>query len=346
MFVTSRRRFSSPFLAIATSALIFLQLSAMSAPGLFPENNDNILLAAETPPPNTATPSKGTTEEIGTDPASFQNRLKKIILDSLSRQKIPYKNFVWLTPKAVDSAILALPFSVDVGAQKIVLPVYVINHRYLVTTPLLDISRHYAVVPSIPPPQPIALSLSSTNFDLEKFPSNGKKEAPHLVIMFGDEQCAACRRWNRQEEASIRKDPTIRFVYIPYPQVTIHKNALTAAIFEMCAFQAKPSSFWAIHDQIDRRVEMKNIDKAGLTPIFSGFMLQAGIPTGAVKRCMDESRPLETISKAGNTLGERIGVPAPPVFLIDGQVKQGYMTYAQIKQSMSTAKASVTTSNP
>lgn len=346
MFVTSRRRFSGPFLAIATSALIFLQLAAISAPGLFPENKDNTLLAAETPPPTTVPPSKGPTEEIGTDPVSFQNRLKKIILDSLSRQRIPYKNFVWLTPKAVDSAILALPFSVDVGAQKIVLPVYVINHRYLVTTPLLDIARHYAVVPSIPPPQPIALSLASTNFDLEKFPSNGKKDAPHLVILFGDEQCAACRRWNRQEEASIRKDPTIRFVYIPYPQGTIHKNALTAAIFEMCAFQAKPSSFWSIHDQIDRRVEMKNIDKAGLTPIFSGFMLQAGIPTGAVKRCMDESRPLETISKAGNTLGERIGVPAPPVFLIDGQVKQGYMTYAQIKQSMSAAKGPVTTSNP
>lgn len=346
MPLKSKSRSFSHSLAITIAAFSLFQLAIMAAPGLLPQDNDTRLLAAEPPSTNASPPGTVSTEEVGTDPVSFQAKLKKVILESLSRQRIPYKNFVWLTPKPIDNAILALPFSVDVGAQKIVLPVYVINHRYLVTTPLLDISRHYAVVPSIPPPQPIALSLSSTDFDLARFPSTGKKEAPHLVIMFGDEQCAACRRWNRQEEESVRKDPAIRFVYIPYPQVTIHKNALTAAIFEMCAYEAKPSSFWAIHDQIDRRVELKNIDKAGLSPIFSGFMIQAGVPTGPVKHCMDESRPLEAISKAGNTLGERIGVPSPPVFLIDGQVKQGYMTYAQIKQTLSMPKNPVAPSNP
>ena len=345
MIFPPSRHFSKHFIGTATAALVFFQSGSMISSAIFP-SDANVVNAAETPKANQAAPAKDPTQEVGTDPASLQARLKKVILDSLSRQRIPYKNFVWLTPKAVDNAILALPFSVDVGAQKIVLPVYVINHRYLVTTPLLDITRHYSVVPSIPPPQPIALALPSTDFDIDSFPSTGKKDAPHILIMFGDEQCGACRRWNRQEEESVRKDPSIRFVYIPYPQVTIHKNALTAAIFEMCAFQEKPSSFWTIHDQIDRRVEMKNIDKAGLTPIFSGFMIQAGVPTAKVKKCMDESRPLEAISKAGNELGAKIGVPSPPIFLIDGQVKEGYMTYAQIKQAMSMPKTPVATANP
>lgn len=215
----------------------------LSGPSIFPDDPENIVLAQEASPNAKAPASDTTPEPLGNDPATFQARLKKVILESLSRQRIPYKNFAWLAPKVVDSAILALPFSVDVGAQKIVLPVYVINHRYLVTTPLLDIARHYSVVPSIPPPQPIALSLSSTEFDLDSFPSTGKKDAPHLVILFGDEQCGPCRRWNRQEEEAVRKDPSIRFVYIPYPQVTVHRNALPAALFEMCAFEAKPAAF-------------------------------------------------------------------------------------------------------
>ncbi len=325
---------------LSLNALLTMMAFAgiLSGPSLFPENPDNIVLAQDASLPKKTPGSDTAPEPLGNDPATFQARLKKVILESLARQRIPYKNFVWMAPKVVDSAILALPFSVDVGAQKIILPVYVINHRYLVTTPLLDIARHYSVVPSIPPPQPIALSLSSTEFDLDSFPSTGKKDAPHLVILFGDEQCGPCRRWNRKEEESVRKDPSIRFVYIPYPQVTIHRNALPAALFEMCAFEAKPAAFWTIHDQIDRRVELKDIDKAGLTPIFSGFMLQAGVSTTAVKRCMDESRPLPTISKAGNTLAAKMGVPTPPVFILDGQVRQGYLTYAEIKQALSIPK--------
>ncbi|MCL4486020.1 MAG: DsbA family protein [Nitrospirae bacterium] len=287
--------------------------------------------AAQTAPPQEKT-SPASNLPVSDDPAALQKRFQKVILDSLARQHIPYRDFAWLAPKAVDNDILALPFSIIVGAQKIVLPVYIINHRYLVTTPLLDITRHYAVVPSIPPPQPVSLFLPSSTFQLEKFPSTGPGNAPHSVIMFGDEQCSSCRRWNREVQDKVTADPSIRFTYIPYPQVTVHKNSLDAAIFEMCVYEEKPSSFWNIHNQLDQRVDLRNIAKAGLKPIFSGFMVQAGVPTPKVQQCIDQSRPLPDISKAGDALTSHIGVPSAPVFIVDGQVKPGYLSYDDIKQ--------------
>ncbi len=284
--------------------------------------------------PNTTDPSQSSAP-FADDPASLQKRFEKVILDSLARQRIPYKDFSWLAPKVVDKDILALPFSIVVGAQKIVLPVYIINHRYLVTTPLLDITRNYAVVPSIPPPQPVSLNLPTSAFEIDKFPSTGPNNALHSVIMFGDEQCSACRRWNREVQEKVTENPSIRFTYIPYPQVAMHRNSLDAAIFEMCVYQEKPSAFWTIHNQIDQKVDLKNIDKAGLEPIFSGFMVQSGVPTPKVKKCIEQSRPLPDISKAGDTLTSQIGVPSTPVFIVDGQVKSGYLSYNDILQIFS-----------
>ncbi len=281
--------------------------------------------------PQVASPATGNSP-ISDDPAALQKRFQKVILDSLARQRIPYRDFAWLAPKAVDNDILALPFSIIVGAQKIVLPVYIINHRYLVTTPLLDITRHYAVVPSIPPPQPVSLFIPSSTFMLDKFPSTGPVNAPHSLIMFGDEQCSTCRRWNREVQDKVTSDSSIRFTYIPYPQTTVHRNSLDAAIFEMCVYEEKPMAFWTIHNQLDQRVDLKNIDKAGLKPIFSGFMVQAGLPTPKVQACIDQSRPLPDISRAGDTLTSHIGVPSTPVFIVDGQVKSGYLSYDDIKQ--------------
>ena len=114
--------------------------------------------------------------------------------------------------------------------------------------------------------------------------------------------------------------------------IAINRNSLDAAIFEMCVYKEKPAAFWAIHNQLDQRVDLKNIDKAGLKPIFAGFMVQAGIPTPKVQACIDQSRPLPDISKAGDTLTSHIGVPSTPVFIVDGQVKSGYLSYDDIKQ--------------
>ena len=291
---------------------------------------------AETPPapisPQTAGPQS--------DPAALQIRFEKVIKDSLVRQRIPFSQFSWLAPKAVNSDILALPFSIVVGAQKITLPVYIIDHRYLVTTPLLDITQHNAVVQNIPPPVQVSLFIPSTTFPMDQFPATGPASAPHSLIEFGDDQCHTCRKWNREVEEEILKDKTIRFTYIPYPLASVHKNALGAAIFEMCVFQAKPGAFWNVHDQLNRRVDLKNVDDKALKPIFSGFMLQAGIASPAVNSCMEQQEPLPLISRAGDSLTSRIGVPTAPIFIIDGHVRSGYLSAEEIRKTFATGASS------
>ncbi|MHB1954051.1 MAG: hypothetical protein ACYCOU_09920 [Sulfobacillus sp.] len=84
--------------------------------------------------------------------ADLLNRFKLVIFRSLKQQHISFKNFYWLAPDPINPAILALPFSIEVGNRRFVVPLYWINHTYLVTSPNLDIARNYVVVPSIPSP--------------------------------------------------------------------------------------------------------------------------------------------------------------------------------------------------
>ena len=78
MILASSRQFSKHFIATATAALAFFQAGAMISPSILP-SDANVVNAAETPKANQAAPAKDTTQEVGTDPASLQARLKKVM---------------------------------------------------------------------------------------------------------------------------------------------------------------------------------------------------------------------------------------------------------------------------
>lgn len=50
-------------------------------------------------------------------------------------QKVPFKNFTWLDPKEVTGNVTAFPFAIDIGNKRIVSVVYLVNGRYLATSP-------------------------------------------------------------------------------------------------------------------------------------------------------------------------------------------------------------------
>ncbi|MHB8543683.1 MAG: thioredoxin domain-containing protein [Leptospirales bacterium] len=309
-------------------AFFFFSVSAIISSGLelTTDVSANTLLAVQKP--SVKQPQK----TLPMDQVALQEKFQKVIISSLTLQKVPFKKFSWLASKEISQNVTAFPFSLEVGNRRIVSVVYLVNGRYLATSPLLDITNDYKPVPEIPPPTLLAMNISSSLFQLSDFPSSGKSGQITQVIEFGDDQCPTCRKWNRNEEEKVLKDPAIHFTYIPLPLVTIHHNALKAAIFEMCAFELKPSSFWTIHDLLNRRVELGSVDSKDLGSVLSGLVSSQSLPATKMNQCTTDQRPLATIERADNTLIQHTGIPSTPTFVIAGHVKSGYLTYEEIKK--------------
>ena len=303
-------------------ALFFIAVHFLNFPGTPRAYADTPQTASKTPSGQRST----------TGQAALQDKFRKVITSSLTMQKVPFKNFTWLDPKEITGNVTAFPFAIDIGNRRIVSVVYLVNGRYLATSPLLDITDNYKPVPAIPPPSPISMNIPSSAFSLEKFPSSGKVSDTAQVIEFGDDQCPVCRRWNQNEEQKVLKDTSIRFTYIPMPLVTIHQNALKAALFEMCAFQIRPSSFWTIHDLLNRRVELGSVEEKDLDGVLTGLMSSQALPATKMNQCMNEQSPLSDIEKADNTLTQNTGIPSTPTFIVGGRVKTGYLSYEDMKK--------------
>ncbi len=270
--------------------------------------------------------------DSGSDLSALKEKFQKVIISSLQAQKVPFKKFSWLATKEIASNVTAFPFSLEIGNRKIVSVVYLVNGRYLVTSPLLDVSQNYKPVPDIPPPSPIAMDLSSSLFPLDRFPTTGNPSSPSRVIEFGDDQCPTCRKWNQEEEDKLRKDPSIQFTYIPLPLVTIHHNALKAAVFEMCVFRNKPQAFWNVHDLLNRRVELESVDEKDLDGVLSGLISSQGLPATKMNQCILDQEPLVDIQKADDILTQRTGIPSTPTFIIGSHVRTGFISYEEIKK--------------
>lgn len=288
------------------------------------------LAFGDTPPP--LAQKNGPGKSTATGQAALQDKFRKVITSSLTMQKVPYKNFNWLDPKEISANVTAFPFALDIGNRRIVSVVYLVNGRYLATSPLLDITNNYKPVPNIPPPTPISMNMPSSAFPLASFPSTGKADSPAQVIEFGDDQCPVCRKWNSNEEQKVLSDASIHFTYIPLPLVTIHQNALKSALFEMCAFRIRPSSFWTIHDLLNRRVELGSVDDKDLDGVLSGLMSSQGLPATKMNQCMNRQDPLADIENADNMLTQKTGIPSTPTFIIGGKVKTGYVSYEDIRK--------------
>src|SRR5687768_11339811 len=87
--------------------------------------------------------------------------------------------------------------------------------------------------------------------------SKGAASAPVTVYEMSDFQCPYCRKHALEVFPAIEKDYVqtgkVRWVYINFPLVSIHANALPAAELAMCA--ARMGKFWPVHDLLYQHQE-------------------------------------------------------------------------------------------
>jgi len=74
-------------------------------------------------------------------------------------------------------------------------------------------------------------------------PSKGPKDAPVMIVEFGDLQCPACKAAQPTIEALVAAEPNARFVFQNFP-LEMHNWAARGAAYADCVGRASSDAFW------------------------------------------------------------------------------------------------------
>ena len=153
--------------------------------------------------------------------------------------------------------------------------------------------------------------------------TKGIATAPVTVYEMSDFQCPYCRRFAIETFPTIEKEfiatGKVRWIFINFPLVTLHPNAMAAAEFATCA--AKQGRFWPAHDLLYAKQEAW----APLKDAGQFFMAQApalGLKRDALLTCLQSgvARKLVEADAAGAV---RAGAGSTPTFYIEGGMMAG-----------------------
>ncbi|MGA2919912.1 MAG: thioredoxin domain-containing protein [Candidatus Sulfotelmatobacter sp.] len=146
-------------------------------------------------------------------------------------------------------------------------------------------------------------------------PSRGPKDAPVMIVEFGDLQCPACKSAQPAIEALIAGEPNARFVFQNFP-LEMHNWAAKGADYAECVAQASNEAFWKfIAKTYDAQAEItaENADEK-LTAVadasgVKGADIASCAPTPATKARVE----------ASIALGKSAGVNSTPTLFINGR---------------------------
>jgi protein-disulfide isomerase len=153
--------------------------------------------------------------------------------------------------------------------------------------------------------------------------SKGASSAPVTVYEMSDFQCPYCRKHALEVFPTLEKEYVqtgkVRWVYINFPLVSIHANALPAAELAMCA--ARMGRFWPVHDLLFQH-------QATWAPLKepAPFMLSladsAKLPRPAMTTCL-QSETVRAEIQAEAEGSQRSGAASTPTFYIEGGLLAG-----------------------
>lgn len=145
-------------------------------------------------------------------------------------------------------------------------------------------------------------------------PVKGNAESQVVIREYSDFQCPACRSAT-PVVADLMKTygDQVRFEYIDFPLITIHRYAAKAAEAAQCAFDQ--DAFWDYHDLLfDRQNEWSNISSA--TEYFKDYAGELGLSQEQFDDCLDSGLKAEVVEQ-NRREGLRQGINATPTFYIN-----------------------------
>jgi protein-disulfide isomerase len=147
----------------------------------------------------------------------------------------------------------------------------------------------------------------------------GSPSAPLEVIEFGDFECPGCGRFAELTEPDVRTQLVntgkIRFRYIDFPLLNVHRNTLNAAVAAACADEQ--GQFWPMHDLIFSKQDewngeaTNNPDKV----LKTYARVIPAIDPAKFDQCLDTRQTLGKI-QSHLKLAEARQLPGTPSFII------------------------------
>lgn len=146
-------------------------------------------------------------------------------------------------------------------------------------------------------------------------PTRGPKDAPVMIVEFGDLQCPACKAAQPTIEALVAAEPTARFVFQNFP-LEIHNWAAKGAAYADCVGQASNDAFWkfvAKTYETQSDITAENADEK-LTAIADG----AGVKGADIAACAAKPDTKARVD-ASIALGKSVEVTGTPTLFINGR---------------------------
>ncbi len=169
--------------------------------------------------------------------------------------------------------------------------------------------------------------------------AKGSVSAPVTVYEMSDFQCPFCKRFAEQTFPTIEKEyiatGKVRWVFINLPIPELHKNAIPAAQFGVCAM--KQGKFWPTHDRLFATQEQW-ADLKDPTPFFVSLIAPLGLTKSTMQACLEgpEASRMVRSDAAG---AARSGARPTPSFYIEGGMMEGAQPIAVFRQVLDSVVA-------
>jgi protein-disulfide isomerase len=146
-------------------------------------------------------------------------------------------------------------------------------------------------------------------------PERGPKDAPVLVVEFGDLQCPACKAAQPTIEQLFNSMPTIRFVFQNFP-LEMHNWAAKGAAYADCVGRASNEAFWKF---VSKTYETQtDITAATADEKLTAIATDSGVNGAEISACA--AKP-ETKARVETSieLGKSVEVTGTPTLFINGR---------------------------
>jgi protein-disulfide isomerase len=139
----------------------------------------------------------------------------------------------------------------------------------------------------------------------------GSKHARVTLVEFVDYQCPFCRKNFQETLPQVIKEYVdtgkVRYVVHDFPLVSIHSNALNAAVAARCA--GRQGKYWEMHDELFSN--QRALDAASLP----SYAKTLGLDVAKFQACLDDGAEGAKV-RANLEAGEKIGITGTPGFLL------------------------------
>lgn len=160
----------------------------------------------------------------------------------------------------------------------------------------------------------------------------GSPSAPLEVTEFGDFECPQCSHFAVMTEPDVRAQLVntgkIRYRYIDFP-LPMHGNTWNASRAAACADEQ--GKFWEMHDLLFQSQDKWNSETTNKPDkYFEDLARQLGLNMPQYDQCVS-SKKYQAKIQAHEQLAERAQIGGTPTFIINGQQKEGFLSYDQFK---------------